>query len=176
MSHTAGEVSLKWGSFRAAQAEQPALPGRRLFSLSTPCQIHLPWLTKSWVWLCLGDELPRSIPLIPHFWGKWCHRGQLPSLPLLAEPPSLHPAPQSREGAFILPSCAPAHRETVLRLKHYSYPKASSSPAQSNVPKSSRQVVPAEPGSVVPCTTAPAIYHKKLSVKLIQDVSWCTII
>lgn len=34
-----------------------------------------------------------------------------------------------------------------------------------------KQYIPAEPGSVAPCTTAPAIYQKKLSAKLIQDVS-----
>jgi len=37
-----------------------------------------------------------------------------------------------------------------------------------------RQAVPAELGSVVPCTTAPTIYHRKLSVKLIHNVSFKT--
>lgn len=144
-----------------------------------PCQIHLPWLMTlrpmslalTWGWasqkflFCLYDTSGAAdIP-----------EGSCLPLALFTEPPSLHHQWIREDGCF-LPSCSPMHREAMFEPKRYSWLKPSSSPAQSNLPKSSRPVVPTESGSIVPCTTAPAIYHKKLSVKLIQDVSWCTVI
>lgn len=142
--HCRGTLPLKWGSFGAAQAKHPALPGKRLFSLLAA---YLPTFS-----LCdsesqeagsgLGTYFPEAcIPLLWHYWGNW--GSCLPLLLQSLQVWSHHLIPQhtlkhhqwSQEGGYFLPSCTPALREVMSSPKHCSWLKPSSLTAHSNVPK-----------------------------------------
>lgn len=92
-----GSFPLKWGSFRAARAENPTLPGKRLLGLLatsltkfSPCDSESQEIGSG-----LGMCFPEAcIALLWHYWGNWYHRGHLPS-PVLTKPPSLKSPPHS---------------------------------------------------------------------------------
>lgn len=175
MSPAAGSFPLKWNSFRAAWDEHQEIAGKRLLSLLatslpkfSPCN-SASQAADSSLGMCISEA---SIPLLWHYWDNWDHRGQL-HCPVFTKPLTLQSPP-----------CSPAYLETPpVELRRWILSaflctctqRSNSQPKTLFMTQAIISITPVQPGSVVPYTTAPAIHHKKFSVKLIQDVFWCTV-
>lgn len=167
MSLAAGSFLLKWSSFRAAWDEHPVIAGKRRLSLSatslsrfSPCNSESR-AVDSGLGMCISEA---CIPLLLHYWDNWECRGQL-LCPVLTKPPILQSPPHSP--AYLETPPMEPRRWIVSAFLCTCTQRSNAQPKTLFMTQAIISITPVQTGSVVPYTTATAIYHKKLSVKLI---------